>query len=475
MTYMLRCYPSAALPAHNATSADIEGGAGDAHEMSTFSNVNNSPENGQTNSSSLIQTVSINSEPWMRFTHPTGFARNEIANSNTTPGITPGTVAWHSVSFIVRQGTLPTGGGAALANLTQVHQTGGLPPWTLYFDRPSTSSYRFRFKVDPGGTNVNISTFTSFPFDERFDVLWKTDYRQTSAGTCALYWRRSSDLTDFSGSWTGPVANNGQNMRSDNTSLYFKQGCYRPSADSSTWIVDHKGYLVAQTDGSTTDAEAREEAEALYGTNTSPPDPDPPPDTLRIGVSAAGGSYAGASADRGRFSTFTADLDSSTQYQLTGVAAYLDGAGGGAGSQDFRFAVYDGSNALIGQTADSSIAAGASGAWVALDLEEPYIFSDGSIFSFALHTGTTANVIRYAYDVEVDALFFYDDTFSDGPTESFSGGNDAKRMSIYGIYEEYDEGEDPPPPPPSTGSGYIVGGRVYIAGRRAANGIGARV
>jgi hypothetical protein len=474
MTYMLRCYPSATLPAHNATSADIEGGAGDSHELYTFSNVNNQPENGQTNSSSLIQTVDINSEPWMRFTHPTGFARNEVAS---TSGVTPGTVAWHAVSFIVRQGTLVTGGGANLANLTQVHQVGGLPPFTIYFDRPSTSSYRFRFNVQPmSNGNNTIATFTSFPFDERFDCLWRTDYRQSAAGTVDFYWRRSSDIEDFSGSWTGPISETGQNMQSANTSVYFKQGCYRPgSQDSSSWIVDHKGYLVARTDGSTDDDEARAEAEALYGTNTSPPDPDPPPDTLRIGVSAAGGSYAGASANRARWSSFTADLDSSTQYQLTGVAAYLDGAGGGGGTQDFRFAVYDGSNNLVGQSADSSIAAGASGSWVQLDLEEPYIFSDGTIFNFALHTGTTANVIRYAYDAEVDALFFYDDTFSDGPTESFSGSNDAKRMSIYGIYEEYDEGEDPPPPPPSTGSGYIVGGRIYIASARAANGFGARV
>jgi len=454
MTFILRAYPNATLPAHNATTTDISGVDGDAHEMTLFENTYNSP--GSTVSSARVQTVSVNGEPWMRFTHPTDFIRCEVANWDTTPGIPDGVTYWHAVSLIIRQGGLVAGGSSKIANLTQVHQKLNLPPFGIYFDRGGSGGtpYRFRFHIQPGGTNVTLASLSALPLGERIDCMWVTKYSHSS-GTCSMYWRRSSDINDYTGAFTGPISNNGVNMNSG-TALYFKQGCYRPDTpgDGSTWIVDHKGYYVATTQA---------EVETLYGTASSPPTPDPPPDATRVGVSVAGASFNAMGADRFRFSDFTM-----TESGLVNeVVCYMDGAGGAAGSQTFKYFIYSGT-AKVAETGDIVISSSSPTArWEDANLLVPYQASNGESLSIGIHSSTTANVARYAYEAETDALLFGTDTYSDGTASTLpSTSLDAKRLSIYGVYTP---GADPPPDPPATGGprGYAVGGRSYSASARS--------
>ena len=465
MTVIFKAYQGATLPAHNATTTDLGWpDAGSNYRFVGFANSVNNPEPGTT-ASTQCQVVSVNGEPWVRFTNPSTYIRSEATTGSSGPGIADGTTCWHAISFILRQGDLVVGGGTKLANLTQVHQSFP-PPIGIYMDRPSSGTYRFRYAMKPGGSDKNITTFSTLPYDERLDVIFKVFYTHGSTGSMSCFWRRASDITDFTGAWQSPLETmpNGANMNSG-TGLYFKQGCYRPDhpGDGSTWIVDHKGYIVSKLDGSTTDSEARAEVEELYGTATNPPDPDPPPDATRVGVSVAGSSFNTMGADRVRLSTFTMPEDG----LINEVVCYMDGNGGTSGSQTFKYVVYSGTT-KVAETGDITISSSSPNArWEDENVLVPYQASDGESLSIGIQSSTTANVARYAYEAETDALLFGTDTYADGAEATLPSTTlDAKRMSIYAVYTP---GSVEPPPPPSTGNprGYVIGGRLYVASRRA--------
>jgi hypothetical protein len=251
VTLILRAYPDATLPARNATAADI---AGDAiYEFTGFANSSNNPE-GTTNTSSECRTVDLNGWAGLRFTNPSSYIRSEVTTGSTgSLTVGQGDTYHHRVSFIIQQGDLVPGGGAQLANCTQVHEVGAgvNPPFGFYFDRGGGGStpYRLRFAIKPGGTNVTLASYAEIPYGSRIDAKWVTFYSTSSNGTCSLQWRISSDPYDFSGSWSSPVNNNGANFNGTGR-IYFKQGVYRPDipGDGSTFIVDHFGYWVSDTD-----------------------------------------------------------------------------------------------------------------------------------------------------------------------------------------------------------------------------------
>lgn len=252
---ILNGYPNATLPARNATADDIGGEVGDTYEFTGFANSSNNPE-GTTNTSSECRTIDLYGWPGIRYTNPSSYIRSEVTTGSTGSNfVGEDTELWHRISVIVQQGDLFAGGGAKLANLTQVHQVGGgvNPPFGFYFDRGGAGAtpYRLRYAIKPGGTNVTLASFAEIPYGWRIDAKWFTHYSLNDGeGTCDLQWRIAEDPTDFTGSWSSPVSNDGQNFNSGGGRVYFKQGVYRPDTpgDGSTWIVDHFGYWVSETE-----------------------------------------------------------------------------------------------------------------------------------------------------------------------------------------------------------------------------------
>ena len=149
---------------------------------------------------------------------------------------------------------------------------------------------------------------------------------------------------------------------------------------------------------------------------------------VQAGPQSADGSFGravfnnmyGLSADRKRASRFVAPASGS----LVALSAYLDGLGGGAGSQQVRFVVFADAGGspgpLLGQTGVHTIAQGAAGAWVRLGLANPVSVTGGSGYFIGNHSGLTQNVARFGSQAGVaGATRENGDAFADGASSQF--------------------------------------------------------
>ena len=143
---------------------------------------------------------------------------------------------------------------------------------------------------------------------------------------------------------------------------------------------------------------------------------------------------AGMSADFKRASKYTL-TETGT---LVSLAAYLDGNGGTAGSQNVRLALYQDASGVPGtKVAESSavsIAAGTAPGWVTFTT--PTASLTAGSYWIAIHTGTTAGVARdYTDGSSAQNWFGNADTFSDGSANPFGTGNlGTQNLSVYVNY-----------------------------------------
>jgi hypothetical protein len=175
--------------------------------------------------------------------------------------------------------------------------------------------------------------------------------------------------------------------------------------------------------------------QTYYGSVTPPPIPfhrltDRPKTFGRTTV--ATGSSSGMTADQKRGSKFTL----SDRATLLGFKAYLDGAGGAAGSAAVRMVLYRDSGgvpaARVAQSPVATIAAGMTGRWV--NFTAPPTALDPGVYWIVIHTGGTGGVARNRGD---GAANWYSnlDPFADGPTNPFgTGWTGAVTLSVHATY-----------------------------------------
>lgn len=136
-------------------------------------------------------------------------------------------------------------------------------------------------------------------------------------------------------------------------------------------------------------------------------------------TSIATSSSAGMAAHRQRGSKF----ELNEKATLLRFAAYLDGAGGVAGTQSVRMALYRDNaglpGALVAQSPVATIAAGSTGRWVSFSAP-PTALVPGAYW-ITIHTGDTQGVARNRGD---GAGNWYSsvDQFADGPANPFGTG-----------------------------------------------------
>ena len=126
---------------------------------------------------------------------------------------------------------------------------------------------------------------------------------------------------------------------------------------------------------------------------------------------------------------------------LTSLHAYLDGLGGGNGTQQARMAVYYDNGAANGKAAVSTVVnipAGQPPGWVTFNIP-PTAIPPGNYW-ISVHTGPTAGVVRRYLDQGLgESEYNHQDTFADGTNAGFSN-NDGEiqgaydRLSVYATF-----------------------------------------
>ena len=125
---------------------------------------------------------------------------------------------------------------------------------------------------------------------------------------------------------------------------------------------------------------------------------------------------------------------------ITAIKAYLDGSGGGAGTQGVRAVMYQNGAtypaARKAVSSDVTITQGQAAGWVAFPVYPP-VLSPGGDFWLNLHSGTTTNVARYYRALSGGTLVSsITDTFSDGATNPCAAGGSTNSYNP-SIYAEY--------------------------------------
>lgn len=111
--------------------------------------------------------------------------------------------------------------------------------------------------------------------------------------------------------------------------------------------------------------------------------------------------------------------------RLNSLSAYLDGKGGGTGTQNLRYALYRDAGgvpgAKVAESNEISVGAGQAASWVTAEVP-PDILLDPGNYWFVIHSGGTAGIAR---DFGDGAANWYGntDTYSDGAASPFGSGN----------------------------------------------------
>lgn len=114
------------------------------------------------------------------------------------------------------------------------------------------------------------------------------------------------------------------------------------------------------------------------------------------------------------------------------LSAYLDGDGGGLGSQPVRAVVYDAGGALVLSSETVSVADGAAPAWVDLRLAiSGGVSLAAGDYDVGLHSGAPANVIRAYASVAATAMSGAD-SFGDGASDPF--GTSSAEAIAYSVF-----------------------------------------
>ncbi len=128
-------------------------------------------------------------------------------------------------------------------------------------------------------------------------------------------------------------------------------------------------------------------------------------------------------------------------YEIVKLRVYLDGKGGGSGSQPIRGVVYDAfTGKRLAATRTVAIAAGRAAGWVELPFAAPIAGTadGGSSFRLAVHAGGTSTIVRVhaaAAGCTGCGDAYNKDVFSDGASASFGSsvaGNYAALVVAHG-------------------------------------------
>ena len=143
----------------------------------------------------------------------------------------------------------------------------------------------------------------------------------------------------------------------------------------------------------------------------------------------------GLSANYSRGSSFGATAQVQYPTEATAIWAYVDGNGGGSGSQQVRAVLYgfDGIATLpygkMTESEPATIPAGMSARWVRFPFRGPVEISSTMSYLLMLHSGDNANVVRDYGDGDADWVGL-PDAFSDGATRSFQRFGPHKDPSV---------------------------------------------
>jgi len=160
----------------------------------------------------------------------------------------------------------------------------------------------------------------------------------------------------------------------------------------------------------------------------------PSEDILTFGRTGVGGTVSAAqAADQKIVVKFTCG---SSGY-VTRIMMYLDGNGGGAGTQAIKGMIYSDNagapNALLGTSGEKTVAAGAGAAWVSMIFAAPVQVTSGTVYHIGFIKGATTNIIRYYYDAGADTRSYNNDVYADGPSDPFGAPSTAadRNLSVY--------------------------------------------
>lgn len=120
--------------------------------------------------------------------------------------------------------------------------------------------------------------------------------------------------------------------------------------------------------------------------------------------------------------------------RLVGVYVWLDGGGSSSGTQAMRGVVYDAaSKALLAEGDEVSVPDDLEGGWVALPFpygSHPELPTE---VLYGVHSGPTANVVRFQFGASTITRYNRADTYSDGAPNPLAG-EAATADSAYSIY-----------------------------------------
>ena len=205
-------------------------------------------------------------------------------------------------------------------------------------------------------------------------------------------------------------------------------GCASPADDSEA----PDPVLPACSDGADNEGDGRTDFPADPGCSSALDDDEA---AFLFGKGTVGGSFSSMSTNVKRASKHFLYYG---PVRVTRLRAYIDGNGGGAGSQVLRGVIYSGTNptALAAQTGQATITAGDEGRWVDLPLSSPLTLGPG-YYWLGLHSGPAHGVARYAWDASSPGSRRYNiDSYAGGASDPFgtaSTFSDNQRVSIHAM------------------------------------------
>lgn len=126
--------------------------------------------------------------------------------------------------------------------------------------------------------------------------------------------------------------------------------------------------------------------------------------------------------------------------QISYIDVYLDGNGGGGGSQNFRGVIYSDTGAnpdvLLASSSTVVVAAGAAGAWIRFTFAVPVAVTLGQAIWMGWHSGTSGNVGRYYLDGG-GAQRYNTDLFTDGAASPFGSATTVgQTLSVKSVVQD---------------------------------------
>lgn len=291
----------------------------------------------------------------------------------------------------------------------QAHDNAGGTQASAVFVYGSTG--QVKWKIWGGsGTVTEFVLINSFSRDVWYDFILAYTWGKTSADGAAQAWVQSAGVANQVVARTACPT-----LYASSTGVYLKSGFY--IAPGST--VDALGYGDCYQLSDSL-ASAITAFPDWNGSTTGSPSISPLPalDTgkARYGVTVAGSSTNGMSADRKRGSAVLVDHDAVIDSIWVAVQGNV------SGTQPFKLVIYDATGtggapgAKVFESAEQSIVSPFNAEWVQVPVSPTKTLAAGTYWIFIISAGT-ANTNYYLANAVAGALNFNTDTYSDGAAD----------------------------------------------------------